>query len=175
MAYDLHVLRPEPPALLDLRADATAATLFAGELGVALPARTPGAATHGDITLLHIGPDHWLLCAPMHQEITLAARLDRTIATRHAMVTVVSDAWRLLRLRGNGIREVLAQGVAIDLEDHAFPCGSATRCAFGKVSAVLHRVDEAGTRPYWDVYVDSPLERYACQWLEMARTVGASR
>lgn len=153
--------------VIDLRADAGAATALAGVLGVALPTTGPGSAETGDLAVLRLAPDRWLVRAPLSAEASLAARLARAGDGGHAMVTVLSDAFALFRLRGAGVRDLLAQGVAIDLDVGVFVPGSATRCALAKTSVVLHLHAGAET---WDLYVESPLQDYLAHWLQSARS-----
>lgn len=84
-----------------------------------------------------LGPDEWLLVGPHGDDIagTVAAALGDRF---HAAVDV-SDRNVAMTVEGPSAREVLNGGIALDLDDRAFPAGTATRTLLGKAEVVLVR------------------------------------
>lgn len=171
MSYRVTLDDPARVALINLRARAAGRAALESALGFALPA--PGGLAAGDASrlLFGLGPDEWLLKIPLTQEDEWLTRLEEALAPCFASVLLVSDAYRVLRISGPETIDVLAQATGVDLDPRAFPTRRATRAAFAKVSAILHRVDD---RPTFEIYVDSALARYAFRWLEAASGRGAA-
>jgi len=70
-----------------------------------------------------------------------------------------------IQLSGTEAREVLAQGVSIDIRPRAFPPGSSARTGLAKTTALLVCVDEP---PTFIVTVLSSYRRYVLDRLGMA-------
>ena len=166
MAYRVTLDGPERVPLINLRAKAPGRAVIESVLGVPLPAPSGLAAGNAALLVFGLGPDEWLLRTPARQEEEWRTRLEDALRTTFAAAVLVSDAYRVFRIAGPDAPDVLAQLTGVDLNpEEAFPSGRATRAAFAKVSAILHRADD---RPSFDVYVDSALTRYAAKWLEAA-------
>jgi sarcosine oxidase subunit gamma len=84
---------------------------------------------------LRLGPDEWLLIGAPAAGADLAG----------LKMTDVSHRNVALEVRGRFVRDVLQTGIALDLDDRAFPAGSATRTLFAKAEIVLvHGRDRSG-------------------------------
>ena len=163
MSYRVTLSGPERASLINLRARAAGRTAIESVLGFELPSPSGRAAGDADILVFGLGPDEWLLRTPISGEDEWLSRLEEALSGRLASAVLVSDAYRVLKVAGPDTLDVIAQASGADLDPEAFPTGRATRAAFAKVSAILHRVDE---RPSFDLYVDSSLADYAARWLE---------
>src|SRR5689334_18439732 len=74
--------RALPPASRWIFRGRAAAIAAAGEaFGVALPQEPCRAATAGERAALWLGPDEWLLLAPEHEGVAIAAALVRAIGS----------------------------------------------------------------------------------------------
>jgi methylglutamate dehydrogenase subunit D len=90
-------------------------------LGAALPTRLGEAASAGGRRLLKIGPaQFWILRA---EGDDLASRLQAAIAPRVGTVTPLSHSRTCILVEGEGARELLAKGIAIDFDSDAFQVG----------------------------------------------------
>src|SRR5207245_3715826 len=109
-------LRELPPALLlNLRGKAGAnafGSAVAGVLGVTPAVEPNTAATSGDIGLLWLGPDEWLVTAPTEKG-ELVERLEAALAGMHHSLIDVSHGRVALELDGPQARTVLAQGTSL--------------------------------------------------------------
>lgn len=81
------------------------------------------------------GPGRWL-AVRRHETPTLGPELEATLGSVAAVVDL-SDAYACFSLRGRASREVLAKGVALDLDPAAFGPGAAAVTAIGGVGVVL--------------------------------------
>ena len=165
MSYRVILSAPERPSLINLRARGEARVALEAILGLELPAPSGTAAGRDAILVLGFGPDEWLLKTPPGDEDQWIGHLDAALSDFFASAVLVSDAYRVIQITGPECLDVLAQATGVDLDPGAFPTGRATRTAFAKASATLHRVDE---RPTFDLYVDASLATYVAKWLEAA-------
>ena len=172
MPYRVTLHGPERASLINLRARAQARAAIESELGFALPTPSGPSTGNGDTLTFALGPDEWLLRTPLPDEDEWLRRLEAALAGRPASAVLVSDAYGVLQVAGPDSLQVLAQATGVNLDPETFPTGYATRAAFAKVSAILHRVDD---RPAFDIYVDSSLAVYAATWLEASSGGGSSR
>ncbi len=120
-------------ARLSLRGDAAA---LGAAFGIALPVQPCRAASAGDRTALWLGPDEWLLLAPL-------GTLDPAVPVEGAAVVDIGHRQVGLVLDGSGAADALAAGCPLDLHPSAFPPGMCTRTVFGKAEIVLWRQSEA--------------------------------
>ena len=110
----------------------------------ALRRRRPGAglprsALPGERAALWLGPDEWLLIAPLTQS-GLATRLERALAALAALAgrrQPPPGGARGARRRG---RDAARRGCPLDLDAAAFPVGMCTRTMLAKAEVVLWRL-----------------------------------
>ena len=166
MGYRVEVAGPVQAALVGLRVGAEGSPAVEAALGAALP-RPAGLVTrNGSVTVFGIGPDEWLVRVPPDEEEHWLERLEAAAAAgSFSAVVLVSDAWRVFTVTGPDALDVLAQATAVDVHPTVFPTDRAVRAGFAGIAALVHRRDD---RPWFDIYVDCALERYAGRWLEAA-------
>ncbi|KOV62033.1 hypothetical protein ADK64_25410 [Streptomyces sp. MMG1121] len=132
-------------------------------LGITLPGPVR-AETSGDVEALWMGPDEWLLVAADGRQHDLLARLRPAIGDDDfATVTDVSAQRTTLALTGHLVREVLAQGCAIDLDPRVTPVGSCptTLLAQAPVTLVVRGEAASGIR----LLVRASFASYLATWL----------
>ena len=123
-----------------LRGREAALKLVEDVLGFALPREACRAAGADDRHALWLGPEEWLLLAPVE------ARLDRTLAFAigdlpYSLVEV-SHRQIGLTLEGAHAAATLNVGCPLDLDLAAFPVGMCTRTVLAKAEVVLWRTGE---------------------------------
>ncbi|WP_019806748.1 sarcosine oxidase subunit gamma [Saccharomonospora halophila] len=150
---------------LDLRLDpkSPAAERVGTALGV-LPPHQPGeVAVAGELAVLWLGPDEWLVLAPEGESERLQDVLRTAIGDEFGSVTDVSGKRTVLEISGPDTRDLLAKGCAVDLHPRAFGrdrCAS-TMLARAQVVLVCRDVDT----PVFRVLVRSSFARYLADWL----------
>jgi heterotetrameric sarcosine oxidase gamma subunit len=125
-------------------------------IGAVLPG--PNRSSAGHRTALCVGPGRWLVVADGCG--TLADELEKAAGGSLA-VTDLSHARTVLRVSGARVREVIAQGCAVDLHPRAAKAGDCFATAVARHSAVLHFVDDATM----DVYVYRSFGQDLLEWL----------
>jgi sarcosine oxidase subunit gamma len=151
---------------LDLRGGEAVREACSTYLDIMLPTVANTMTSTTDDRLAHcISSDHWILqladgCeAKILQDLELAAN-----GLSHSFVDV-SDLYERVQVSGPETREVLSQGISIDLHPRAFPVGSSARTGFAKTTAQLVCLDDS---PTYVLTVFSSYLQYVLDWLNMA-------
>ncbi|BBH68800.1 sarcosine oxidase subunit gamma [Actinoplanes sp. OR16] len=131
-----------------LRAD-PGAGLPPGALGVALPP-TGGSASAGELTVLSLGPDEWLVLGPPGARIAVAG----------ASVVDVSAQRTTLDLGGPHVRELLAFGCSLDLHPRVFAVGDCAQTTLARCPVIVLR-RESGFR----ILVRASFAAHLAAWL----------
>ena len=153
-------------AMIDLRGGADDAAFMAAAasaLGVPLPTVPRTSATSGDTTVLWMSTDQWLVVAPRPSGADLLARLREALGGTFSFACDVSDARAILRVTGEGVREVLMKGTSVDMTAAEIVPGWVRRILFGEVAALCHM--RAGTPETFDVYAFRSNADHVWEWL----------
>ena len=142
------------------------ATAVALVLGVDLPTTASTHAVIGDVTVIWLGPDEWLVTTRSSTGAEFESRLRDVIAPHGGAAIDVSGQRTTLRLRGSRARDVLAKGCSLDLHPRVFGSGSAAQTMLGQAGIVLLAVDGSGAD--YRILVRSSFARYLLAWLRDA-------
>jgi sarcosine oxidase subunit gamma len=155
-----------PPVLLNLRGEASSAefsSAVSGVLGAAAPDASNTVATSGNIDVLWLGPDEWLIVAHTEAAADLAERLEAALAGLHHSLVDVSAGRVALELEGAEARAVLAQGMSLDLHPRAFGPGRCAQTGLARVPVILQQIDAT---PRFRIFVRASFAPYVAEWLE---------
>ncbi len=133
-----------PRGMILLRGDLGAAALrdaCAQVTGLAMP-DAGGAVCDGDTGLLWMSPDEALILLPRTGVTAALATLAEALAGVHHLAADVSDARAVIRLEGEGLREVLARLTPADLHPAALPPGRVRRTRLAQAAAAFWLHDE---------------------------------
>ena len=136
-------------------------------LGLRLPTDPGTASAADDLQALWLGPDEWLLAAPLDRMERIATAIRDALGGQHIAFTEVSDQTVVLSLTGPKAREVLARGCPLDLHERAFGPGRCAQSHYVKAGILLHQSDN---RPTFEVRVRRSLARYL--WAALAEAAG---
>ena len=92
------------------------------------------------VILCHIGPDHWLLRAPLEREETLESQLKPTNAPADISIVRISDTQTFFSITGPNAAEVISIGCPMDLHETVFPQNSVSFSEFVTVKALVMRI-----------------------------------
>ncbi len=170
--YDVRISPLAAADFIDLKGGEEFQQLAATALAVEFP-NAANSMTGGDdgLVVYCISPGHWLLqlnrgaCHEAVERIEIAAR-----DVSHSCVDV-SDLYARIEVTGKEARDVLAQGISLDLHDRVFPPGSTARTALTKTTVQLTCTDQ---RPGYELLVFSSFERYVLDWLNVAAATNES-
>jgi methylglutamate dehydrogenase subunit D len=181
-----HLLQPgtrggyagEPGVILALRTDLALAYVLArnGKTGalrqrvqdrfrLALPMTAQRAADRSPsldgLSFIWAGPGRWLARTPAQTGVALEATL-RSELSAVASAINQTDGRCVFRIGGPRVREVLAKGVPIDLDERVFRPGDTALTLVGHVSVHLWQVDPA---PTYEFAVPRSFAASFCEWL----------
>ncbi|MDB5657050.1 MAG: sarcosine oxidase gamma subunit [Tardiphaga sp.] len=132
------------------------------QFDIALP-QGPLCAHSDSLSLLGTGPGRWLAIhsAPQRRFFDGFSRQLEGLAS----VVDQSGALGVLRLSGPRVVEMLAKGVAIDLDATAFPLGHVAVTQIAHIGVTLWKVDEA---PSFDIAVARSTAGSFAHWLQVS-------
>lgn len=135
----------------------------AGVLGLELPATPNTVAGVGDIVVLCLRPDDWLITTldDEGRRGGIAVEARRRLAGVAAAVDQ-SHGRVVLRLEGEGTRALLQHGCNIDLDAAAFPAGAMAQTGINGIAVLLHAV--AAER--FDLHVARSFAASLVRWLD---------
>jgi sarcosine oxidase subunit gamma len=133
-------------------------------LGLELPKQPRTSNSWGDLRALWLSVDQWLVICPRGRVPELLADLSKRLQGVHALAVDVSDMRAVLRLEGDGVREVLLKGTSLDLLSDDYAPGTVRRMRFAEIAALLHVVEEE----MFDVYVFRSYAEYAWDFIATA-------
>ncbi|MFE7766564.1 sarcosine oxidase subunit gamma [Streptomyces sp. NPDC057438] len=155
---------------LDVRLDAkgAAADAVGLALGLPLPLEPDTVVRAGELTVLWLGPDEWLLVGPPGGGRELESRIREAAGEEHVSVTDVSAQRTTVLVAGAGARDLLAHGCSLDLHPRAFGAGRCAQTTLGRTQVVLVAREEPSAG-FW-VLVRSSFAGYLADWLLDAAT-----
>ena len=150
--------------MIDVRGSASDKKFMAAVkkvLGLDLPKAPRTSVSWGDVKALWLSIDQWLILCSRAKAGELSAALRAEIGSIHSLVVDVSDMRVVLRLEGEGVREVLLKGSSLDLLSEDYAPGTVRRMRFAEIAALLHVVEN----DVFDVYVFRSYADYAWDFL----------
>ncbi|WP_433496334.1 sarcosine oxidase subunit gamma [Sphaerimonospora sp. CA-214678] len=163
---------------IDVRVDpgSRAAERIGRALGAPLPAEPGGAVRSGDLTVLWLGPDEWLVVGPDEGEdegeargpglCDLLAEAAAGSAGDHVSVVDVSAQRTTLVVGGVSSRDLLAHGCSLDLHPRVFGPGRCAQTLLARAQVVLAARD---ADEFW-VLCRASFAAYTAEWLLDAAT-----
>jgi sarcosine oxidase, subunit gamma len=158
--------------MIDLRGQTTDKKFMAAAkkvLGVEVPKAPRSSASWGDIQVLWLSIDQWLVLCPRGKALQLHVDLVDALQGIHSLAVNVSDMRAVIRLEGDGCREVLMKGSSLDLLDGSYTPGAVRRMRFAEIAALLHIVEDDAI----DIYVFRSYADYAWAFLLKAARKGS--
>ena len=126
MGYNANILRQKTDALFDIKGVQSKVEKFVGALLPTFPKSVNTASVKDDISLLHIGRNHWLLRAPLDRETALEEILRPTNAPADLSIIRVSDTLSFFLVMGPDADQVINIASPLDIHPQAFPETGAT-------------------------------------------------
>jgi sarcosine oxidase, subunit gamma len=158
--------------MIDLRgsmADKKFTAAVKSALGVELPKAPRTSNAFGDVQVLWLSTDQWLVLTGRARVTALLAELRKALSTIHSLAVDVSDMRAIIRLEGEGVRETLMKGSTLDLISEDYAPGTVRRMRFAEIAALLHVVEQNMI----DIYVFRSYADYAWEFLVKAARKGS--
>ena len=133
-------------------------------VGVSLPTQ-PLNSIEADGTRVHwVAPDEWYVLMPREKAAGFEMAFRDAMSGLHYSIVDVSGGQRVLSLSGQGAREVLMKGAAVDVHDSAFPVGKVVGTAIAKSSGMIVRTGENS----YELLIRRSFANYLWDWLSDA-------
>jgi sarcosine oxidase, subunit gamma len=164
----LHAAWLDGQSVINLRGDPDDAAFrdgMATALGLDLPTLACTRSARGGLQIVWAGPDDWFVITSSEAPDVVASRLRSGLANQHVAVTDVSSGYTVLQLRGEPVRDVLAEGCPLDLHPRVFKTGQSAGSHFFKASVWLWQTDDA---PVFEMLVRRSFGAYVQLMLEKA-------
>jgi sarcosine oxidase, subunit gamma len=139
------VLEPLPPATRFVLRGGEDVRRALDALGLPLPVEACRAVTVNARACLWQGPDEWLILGP-EADVALGTDLTAALAAVAHSLVDVSHRQVALSVTGPRATTLLASGIALDLDERAFPVNMCTRTMLAKAEVVLWRTAPQGFR-----------------------------
>ncbi len=163
--------------MIDLRGEAGSVKFrqaAKAALGIDLPLKPRSSAVKGDVTVLWLSIDQWLVYCPRNKAGGLVSTLRKNLGEIHSLAVDVTDARAIIRLEGDNVREVLMKGSSIDFTLPEYKAGLVRRLMFAEIAALAHIVTDKPCTI--DIYVFRSYADYTWKWIEAtakpAATIG---
>ncbi|MFI6406123.1 sarcosine oxidase subunit gamma [Streptomyces sp. NPDC050548] len=152
-------------AQVNVRLDAkgAAADAVGLALDLSLPLEPNTVVRSGELRVLWLGPDEWLVVGPPDTQRDLEDRIRAASGDEHVAVTDVSAQRTTLLVSGARARDLLSHGCPLDLHPRAFGAGRCAQSTVARTQVVLVARDEPGSG-FW-VLVRSSFAGYLTDWL----------
>lgn len=140
-------------------------TIVASSLG-----DTPGLSCRtSDYTSMPLSPRQWLVTSVNGADCHLTDVLQRDLGNS-VYLSEQSNSRIIIRVAGEGARELLQKGCRLDLHESHASTGFCAQTAIAQIGVLIHQVDRS---PTYDLHVYSGFARSFWYWLtEMAAPQG---
>lgn len=153
--------------MIDLRGIASDAAFMAAAtrvLGADLPIQPRTSVSWGELNILWLSIDQWLILCPRTKVVELLSNLREALADVHSLAVDVSDMRTIIRMEGEGCREILMKGCSLDLLSGKYRAGAVRRMRFAEIAALLHVVED----DVYDIYVFRSYAHYSWEFIVTA-------
>ena len=158
--------------MIDLRGSASDKKFMSAAksaLGVELPKVPRTSTIFGDVQVLWLSTDQWLVLTGRARVGASLSDLRKSFGSIHSLAVDVSDMRAIIRLEGEGVRETLMKGSTLDLISDYYAPGTVRRMRFAEIAALLHVVEENMI----DIYVFRSYADYTWEFLLKAARKGS--
>ncbi|MFS8097299.1 sarcosine oxidase subunit gamma [Lentzea alba] len=164
----LPVKASERPFLSQLTVRVSDPTALGVALGVQFPSVpctfTAGSGEFGDIEVLWLGPDEFLVVAEPGRQVQIEEVLRGALGSARGSVVDTSAQRTTVVLEGPHVRDVLAHGCSVDLHPSAAPVGTCVQTLLARTGIILQVTSTSSVT----LRVRSSFAEYLAAWLSDA-------
>jgi sarcosine oxidase subunit gamma len=160
----IHIWEIAERGMIDLRGNASDDRFRAAVkevTGADLPTTPRSSVAWGEIKLLWLSIDQWLIVFPKSRLAEIVKGFESALKGQHVAITDVSDMRAVIRLEGDGVREVLLKGCSLDLLGKGYEPGTVRRVRFAEIAALIQIIDARTV----ELYVFRSYAHYAWDFL----------
>jgi sarcosine oxidase subunit gamma len=168
----IHIWEIAERGMIDLRGHASDENFRAAVkqvTGADLPSTPRTSVAWGEVKLLWLSIDQWLIVCPKSRLGEIINGLESALKGQHVAITEVSDMRAVIRLEGEGVREVLLKGCSLDLLGKGYEPGTVRRVRFAEIAALIQILDVRTV----ELYVFRSYAHYVWDFLTVTAKAGA--
>jgi sarcosine oxidase subunit gamma len=110
-------------------------------LTISLPTAANTLTVVGDVHILWLGPQEWLIITPEDQIDTLLGELQSALQGVFSAVTDISGGNTMLEISGSVARELMCKGSTIDFHSNKLPVGGCAQTLFAMTNVTIYPYD----------------------------------
>jgi heterotetrameric sarcosine oxidase gamma subunit len=142
MGYNAKIRRQGTNAVFDIKGVQAKVEKYAGASLPSFPKAANTVTVKDDVSLLHIGRNHWLAHAPLDQEAILDNALRPTGAPADISIIRISDTLSFFSVSGPDADQVMTIATPLDIHPQVFPDTGATFTEiFGLKGLIIRQKD----------------------------------
>lgn len=122
----------------------------------------PNTFTEDSHRVYWLGPDEWLITAPLDAAVSLVEKLEAALAGQHVAINDQSGGLVSLLLSGPDASHRLSRGCTLDLHPDVFGVGCCAQSGLAKANVLLARIDAV---PVYEIIVRRTFSEYVLRWL----------
>lgn len=134
-------------------------------LGFELPLQANTMSDGQGMRAFWLGPNEWLIVTSGEQEAAVAQGLRGALAGVFCAVTEVGGGQTIIALRGQQVRDLLAQGCPLDLHPRVFGPGQCAQSHLAKAPILFGQID---AEPTFELVIRRSFADYLWLWLQDA-------
>ncbi len=116
----------------------------------------------GNVRILWLGPDEWLIAADDGAAADLVGGLEASLDGHHVSIVDLSASRTVFELSGPQARSVLEKGCLLDLHPRVIAPGQCAGTIIAQTQVYLEQTDD---RPTYRLYVRVSFARHFSSWL----------
>ena len=139
MGYNASIQRKGADALFDLKGLKPTVQKYAGASLPNFPDSVNTATVKNDISLMHIGCNHWLVRASLDQEAAVEEALKPSEAPFDVSIVCISDTLTIFSVTGPDADQIMSIATSLDIHPTVFPATGATFSEIFGLKALIIR------------------------------------
>ena len=139
MGYDVKIERNLLHALFDLKGSVEDVSSYLKEHIGSIPVEPNSYVTYGNLRVLYLGINHWILLAPIDEEQKLLELLKPEFCPASISIVLISDTLKFFRINGVNADDIMAVASPLNLNADAFTNNSATFSEVFGLKALIMR------------------------------------
>jgi sarcosine oxidase subunit gamma len=139
MSYKVKIVREDISALFDLKGEQDEMREYLKNCYGPIPLIPNTSNSTGTWKLMYVGPEHWILKAPIDDEEKLVSLLRPDNAPKSLSIVLISDTLTFFSLSGEDALDIMSIATSMDLHSDAFGNDNATFSEVFGLKALISR------------------------------------
>ena len=134
-------------------------------LGMEVPIEPNVVNSNGDVSVLWLGPDEWLILTTECYPNSMSDRLSKRLVSKVLSIVDMSGGQTVINLDGPNAMNILAKGCTLDLHPKVFGDGKCAQTIIAKTGVIIRKIDNSQS---YDLIVRRSYAEYLVLWIKDA-------